>query len=139
MQTQTWLQKNQVLLSGLAGALILTLQQFVNNTTSTLNYAALGLAALVAIGGYLGNALRGKGVTIASFIGVIGTSFATIQTTGNFTWQQFGLAVTIGFLGIIAPPPKPATYETSEAIVKAKEVPPLEQTKDDSKLPIGTA
>lgn len=135
MNPQNFWQKNQVLISGLAGALLIVLQQFALNPTATLDYKALGLAALVAIGGYLGNALRGKGVTIAGFIGVVGTAIATIQSTGHFTWAQFGLAVTIGFLAIISPPPKPATYEQNASIVEAKEIPPINQTKDDSKLP----
>lgn len=135
MKPQTFLQKNQVLISGIAGAVILVLQQFLENTTDTLNYPALALALLVAVGGYLGNALRGKGVTIASFIGVVGTAFASIQSTGHFTWPVFAITVTMGFLGIMSSPPKPATYETNAVIVAAKEVPPVEQTVDNTKLP----
>lgn len=136
--TLNFWQRNQVFISGLAGALLLVLQQFATNAETSIDYKALGLAALVAVGGYLGNTLRGKGVTIGGFVGVVGTAIATIESTGHFTWAQFGIAVTIGFLAIIAPPAKPATYETSEEIVKAKEIPPKEQVVDDSKLPIGT-
>lgn len=135
MIKENFFQKYQVLLSGIAGALVLVLQQFVSNAETQLDYKALGLAALVAIGGYLGNALRGRGTTIAGFVGIVGTAFATIQSTGNFTWSQFGLAVTIGFLAIVSSPPKPATYETNALIKEAKEVPPVQQTIDDTHLP----
>lgn len=135
MIKETFFQKYQVLIAGLAGALVLVLQQFVSNAETQLDYRALGLAALVAIGGYLGNALRGRGVSVAGILGVVGTTFATIQSSGHFTWAQFGLGVTIGFLAIVAPPPKPATYETNALIKEAKEVPPENQVIDDTHLP----
>lgn len=135
MQTENFFQKYQVLISGLAGALVLVLQQFISTAEVGLDYKALILAALVAVGGYLGNALRGRGVSVAGIIGVVGTTFATIQGTGHFTWAQFVLGITIGLLAIVAPPPKPATYETNKVIVQAKEIPPVQQVKDDTKLP----
>lgn len=126
-------EKNQVIISGLAGALLLVLQQFIGK--DTIDYKALLLAALVGVGGYLGNALRGKGVSIAGILGVVATAAATIASTGKFTWAQFGFSVIVGFLAIVAAPPKPATYEKNAAIVQAKEIPPINQTVDDSKLP----
>ncbi len=132
---QTFWQRNQVLITGIAGAIVLVLQQFIEKSTETINYPSLALAVLVAVGGYLGNALRGKGITIGSFIGVVGTAFASIQATGHFTWSLFAITVTMGFLGIVASPAKPATYEQNINIVAAKEIPPVEQVVDDSKLP----
>jgi hypothetical protein len=64
--TQNWFQKNQVFLSGLAGALTLVLQQFIN--TAEINYKAVGLAVLLATASYIGNQWRGKGVTVLGFL-----------------------------------------------------------------------
>lgn len=132
MQPQNFWQKNQVFISGLAGALLLTLQQFTMSAGQGIDYKAIALAALVAIGGYIGNTWRGKGVTIAGFVGIVGTSIANIISTGHFTWGQFGFAVTVGFLALIAPPPKPASYEKNAAIVSAKEIPPVAQVADNT-------
>jgi hypothetical protein len=138
--TQNWFQKNQVFLSGLAGALTLVLQQFIN--TAEINYKAVGLAVLLATASYIGNQWRGKGVTVLGFLGVAATAFATIQSTGHFTWAQFGLSVLVGFLAMVAPPPKSIEYENSTPIAEAKaeakamvEAKKEEDNKPDSKPP----
>jgi len=118
MATQNFLQKNQVLITAIAGALTLSLQQFIGQ--SELDYKVLGLAALIAVAGVIGNHFRGKGVSVLGFIGVVGTAFTTIQQTGSFSWNQFGLAVVVGFLAVIAPPAKSEAYEKSETIKVAK-------------------
>lgn len=119
MEKQTWLQKNQVFLSGLAAAVTLVLQQFIMQPE--IDYKALGLAVLLAVAGYIGNQFRGKGVTVAGFLGVAATALTTIYATGNFTWTQFGFAVLVGFLALVAPPAKSVEYEKSPTIVTAKE------------------
>ena len=117
---QTFWQKNQVFISGIAGALVLALQQFVMRPEAATDWKAIGLAALLAIAGYVGNEFRGKGVSIAGFIGIVATTFGTIQSTGSFTWSQFGFACVVGFLAVVAAPPKPASYEQSPTIQQAK-------------------
>ncbi len=57
--------------------------------------------------------------------------------TGSFTWFQFAVSGLLAVLAASAPPPKPDSYEHSEAIVSAKEIPPLDQVVDNTKVPIG--
>lgn len=134
MQKLNFWQKNQVIISGLSGALVIVLQQALGKPA--IDYPTLGLAALVAAGGVLGNTLRGKGVSIAGIIGVVGSAVYTVGSTGHISIPQLILTATIGFLSIVAPPPKPSTYETNAAIVEAKEIPPMEQVVDDTKIPL---
>lgn len=114
-----FLQKYQVLIASIASAVTLALQQFITQTE--IDYKAVGLAVLLAVAGVVGNEFRGKGVTVAGFLGVAATAFIAVQTTGNFTWPQFGFSVIVGFLALIAPPPKPIQYEQSTPIAQAKE------------------
>lgn len=97
-----FLKDNQVLLSGLAGAVILVLQQFVG--TAAFNWKVVLLALGVGVGGFLGNNLKGKGVSVAGLIGTAGTSIATIAATGEFSWTQFAITFAIGFLALVAHP-----------------------------------
>jgi hypothetical protein len=112
-------QKNQVVISAIASGVALVLQQYIMQPV--IDYKALGLAILIAVAGVVGNQFRGKGVTVAGFLGVAATAFITIQTTGHFTWPQFGMAVIVGFLALIAPPAKPVEYEKTPTMVTAKE------------------
>jgi hypothetical protein len=133
---QTFWQKNQVFISGLASAATIALQQFVITPETQIDWKAIGLAALIAIAGYVGNEFRGKGVTVAGFIGVAATAVTTIQTTGHFTWNQFGFACLVGFLALVAPPPKPASYEQSATIQQAKgEAAAIKQLNDNTPPP----
>jgi hypothetical protein len=118
---QTFWQKNQVFISGCVSAITLTLQQFLIKPEAAIDWKVIGLAALIAVASYLGNEFRGKGITVAGFIGVAATAITTVQTTGAFTWNQFGFACLVGFLAMISPPAKPASYEQSATIQQAKE------------------
>lgn len=122
----TFWERNKVFITGLITAVILAVQQIFYTSPEGINYRALGLAALVAIGGYIGNTWRGKGVSIAGFIGIVGYSFYQVASTGHFTWGQFIPAVLMGILALVAPPPKPATYEHNAMIIEAKQVPPVD-------------
>lgn len=135
---ETFWQRNKVFITGLVTSVALAVQQIFFTSAEGINYRAMALAALVAIASYIGNAWRGKGVSIAGFIGVIGYALAQILTTGTFTWPQFVAAVLTGILALVAPPPKPSTYEHNATIVEAKEIPPIDQVKvipDNAKLP----
>lgn len=116
---QAFIQKNQVLLSAIAGALTLTIQQFMG--AATVDYKVFGLATLMAVAGVLGNQWRGKGVTVMGILGIAGYAFVQIQQTGKFTWPTFIGSVVVGMLSMIAPPPKNISYEQSQTIVQAKE------------------
>lgn len=131
-------QRNKVFISGLVSALAMTLQQILAEQPEGYNYRVFITAGLIAVGSYIGNAWRGKGVTIAGFLSIAGTAIATVLSTGHFTWAQFGFSVITGFLALVSAPPKPATYEHNAAIVEAKEIPPVNQIPDipdNAKLP----
>jgi hypothetical protein len=119
-QIQTFWQKNQVVISAIVSAVTLVLQQFMSNAEAQIDFKALGLATLVAVAGVIGNQFRGKGVTVAGFLGVAGYAFYTIQSTGHFTGGQFILSLILGLLALISPPPKNETYEQSPTIQTAK-------------------
>ena len=97
-----FLKDNQVFLSGLAGAIVLVLQQFVG--TAVFNWKVVLLALAMGVGGYIGNNLKGKGVSIAGLIGTAGSAIATIAASGQFSWTQFGVTFAIGFLALVAHP-----------------------------------
>jgi hypothetical protein len=116
---RTFLKNNQVLISGLAGAILVVLQQYTQSGETS--YKALLLAVAIAVGGYLANNLRGKGVSVAGLLGVAGGAFATIAQTGELTWTNFFVFFIMGFLALIAPPPKSEGYERTDTIQTAKD------------------
>jgi hypothetical protein len=119
MGTQNFWQKNQALITAVAGAVAIVLQQFITQVEP--DFKAIGLAVLLAIAGVVGREYRGKGVTVAGFIGVAATALVTVHQTGNFTWFQFLLTSIIGFLALVAPPPKSEAYERTTLITDAKQ------------------
>lgn len=125
-----FLKNNQVLISGLAGAILVVLQQFTQ--AGETSYKALGLALGIAVGGFLANNLRGKGVSVAGLLGVAGGAFATVASTGALTWSQFFIFFIMGFLSLVAPPPKEAGYEKSDTIQTAKAEGKAEGKKDST-------
>lgn len=112
-------QRNQALITAIAGAVAIVLQQFITQTEP--DFKAIGLAVLLAVAGVVGREYRGKGVTVAGFIGVTATALVTVHQTGNFTWFQFLLTSVIGFLALVAPPPKNEAYERTTVITDAKQ------------------
>lgn len=130
---KTFWQKNQVFLIGLAGAIALALQQFIEQPT--IDWKVIGFSALIAVAGYVSNEWRGKGVTSTGFIGVVAYAFVTIQTTGHFSWNQFVLLVIVNWLSMVAPPPKSAGYEKSSTIQTAKTQGEVIQKKTETTPP----
>lgn len=130
---QTFWQKNQVFLTGIASALTLALTQFISKPEGEIDWKVIGIAALIGIASYVGNEWRGKGVTVTGFIGVVAYTFYSVYATGTFSWNQFILSCVIGFLALVAPPPKPATYEQSPTIQQAKdEAATIKQVQDNT-------
>jgi hypothetical protein len=133
---QTFLVKYKVFLTGLAGAIALSLNQLLSAAGHTDDLKVYLYAALMAILSYISTQWRGQGMSITGVIGTLSYVFVNMYNSGTFTWTQFMLAAFVAILGIVAPPPKPLSYEHSPAIVDAKTL-PSPTVKDESKLPIG--
>lgn len=118
-----FLQDNQILLTGLITAIIVALQQFIGNT-NPVDWKVVGFAVLIAASSWAGNNLRGKGVSVLGIIGVAGYAVSTTAINGHIDLNQLILAFVIAAGALIAPPAKPASYETNPTIVAAKTLPP---------------
>lgn len=97
----------------------MVVQQFIGQTA--IDWPAMGLAALVAIGGYLATTLRGQ--NMSTWLGAIGNVILAgleIYKTGDFTWEQFGLHAALAILAYAAPDPKTVGYERTDVIKNAK-------------------
>lgn len=89
------------LIAGIAGAVALVLQQFLGQPT--VDIKVILLAVLMAILGYLGTTLKGKGLTVGGIIGVVSYAAYTVYNSGQFSWGQFALTAIIAILALIAP------------------------------------
>jgi hypothetical protein len=135
-KTRAFFVKYKVFLTGLAGAVALSLNQLLSSGASQDDLRVYLYAAGMAILSYVATQWRGQGVSLLGIIGTLSGVFVSLQTSGTFTWTQFGLYGTVALLAIVAPPPKPLSYEHNPSIVDAKTL-PSETVKDESKLPIG--
>lgn len=133
---QTLLVKYKVFLTGLAGAIALSLNQLLSTAGHSDDLKVYLYAAGMAILSYIATQWRGQGMSIIGVIGTLSGVFVTMQGSGTFSWTQFGLYGTVALLAIVSPAPKPLSYEHSPTIVAAKTL-PSPTVKDESKLPIG--
>jgi hypothetical protein len=115
---QNFWQKNQVILTGIAMSIIISLQQFLGQPT--VDWAVVGFAALLGVSSWAANNLRGKGVSVLGLIGVAGYAITSVAVNGTINLNQLILAFIVGLGALVAPPPKPASYEQSSVIVAAK-------------------
>ncbi len=122
----TFWNKYKVFLLGLAGAIAVSLQEFLTNNTEA-NVRVYAFAALMAALSYVATQWRGKGVTIFGIVGTLAGVFVTMQQTGTFTWTQFIYSAIAAVLAAVSSPPKPSSYEHNEAIVEAKQIPAIDQ------------
>lgn len=134
---QAFLAKYKVFLTGLAGAIAVSLNQFLSTSGHSQDLKVYLFAGLIAALSFISTQWRGQGVTILGIVGTLSGVFVTMQQNGTFTWNQFITFGVAAILSSVAPPPKPLSYEKSAEIVKAKEIPPQQPVVDDSKLPIG--
>jgi hypothetical protein len=129
--------KYKVFLTGLAGAIALSLNQLLSTAGHSDDLKVYAYAALMAGLSFIATQWRGQGMSIFGIVGTLSGVFVTMQQSGNFSWYQFGLGATVALLSVFSPPPKPLTYEHNETIVEAKKIPPVDEVPDTSKLPIG--
>lgn len=116
---QTFWQKYQVLITGAVMSIVVALQQFLG--TPAVDWKVVGFAALIAIGSWAGNNLRGKGVSVAGLIGAAGYAVSVTAINGAINISQLILAFIVAAGSLVAPPPKNESYEQSATIVKAKD------------------
>ncbi len=136
---QTFFSKYRVFIFGLVGAITLSLQAAFTESGEGQDLKVYLYSALMAGLAFIATEWRGKNVSITGIIGTLAGVFVTMQQTGTFTWAQFVTSAVLAILAAVAPPPKPSTYEKNESIVEAKKLPPLDQVKDTSQLPIGVS
>lgn len=132
----SFLVKYKVFLTGLAGAVALAVNQLLSVSGHSDDLKIYLYAGLMAVLSYLSTQWRGQGMTITGIIGTLSYVFVNMHNSGTFTWTEFMLSGFVALLSIVAPPPKPLSYEHSPTIVDAKTI-PSPTVKDDSKLPIG--
>lgn len=115
----TFLEKNKVFLTGLAAAIALALQQFIGEPT--VDWLAVGWAALLATLSFFASSWRGQGVTVLGIIGTASYTFVDLQNGHVFTWSKFILLTVAAVLAAVSSPPKPLGYEKTATIEQAKE------------------
>lgn len=113
-----FLDKYKVLLTAIAAALSVTLQQFIG--ADKVDWKALGIAAILSVSGIIGNYLRGQYASMAGIIGVAGMTLNQLLSGGKITWDQVALSFAVAFFAMVAPPAKPRTYEHDPVIESAK-------------------
>lgn len=96
-----FLNNNKVLVAALVSALVLVVQQALQNPP--VEWKAVGLAALIAVLGVIGNQWKGQGLSITGIIGNLAYAFVTIYQTGQFSWDQFILQAVLAILTTLAP------------------------------------
>lgn len=97
---ELFLTGNKVFILGLLGAIGTAIAAFIGQT---INYEVLGLAALIGGLSYAAKTLTGK---IASIVGLLGSSVATIYTAlinhGSVSWQQLILTLFVGVITVVS-------------------------------------
>lgn len=108
-----FIKKNYVFLSSLISALILLLQQALENLShnKSLDWPSLAYAAFVAISGAVANEFKGRGITVAGIVGTAASAFVIVNDTGKFTWDQFIVTSLIAFLTLFITTFKPQLHE----------------------------
>jgi hypothetical protein len=129
----TFFNANKVFILGLLGAIGVTLDQYVNQTTP--DYKVIGFAVVSAILSYFAKNLRGQWASIAGLLGMEFTTYMTAVESGNkVSWFQLVGSFVVSIIAVVAPPAKPLSYEKSDVIQTAKqeadqinksEVPPI--------------
>lgn len=122
-QIQAFFAANKVFIMGLLGAIIIAV---INVSDEGLTWSGFAMPAVLAITSYIGKNLRGQWSSIAGifFTVIIGLVQSKINHV-PFHFDAAGfklimLQVATLYFGYVAPPAKPASYETNPVIEKAK-------------------
>lgn len=114
MSLASFWQKNKVFILGLLTFVAVSVQQLI--FASSPDYKAIGYSAAIAVFTYFARHLTGK---IASIIGAVGTSFASIvpslESGAHVGWAQIGIQTIIAVALILGfnPTQDPSTTTTS--------------------------
>lgn len=92
-------QKNYVLLSAIASALMLVLQQALQ--TKETDWKIIGYSAFIAVLGLIANRWKGKGISVAGIIGTVAHAFITVQAGGEFSWHIFSMSAAVSVLATL--------------------------------------
>ncbi len=110
--------KNKLFWTGLAGAVIVAVQQIF--IEPVIDWKAVGFAAFIAIGGYVATTLRGQNISMWSMIANIIVLVVTDANDQAFDWKQLGIQAALQVLAWIASDAKPVGYERTDVIRQAK-------------------
>lgn len=121
--------KYKVFIMGLIGAIIYAVMTI---DTANITWKSFLMPVVIAVFGYLGKNLRGQWQSIIGVAGTILIGYFQQRSGGTQmpgpVFLQWVLAqIGVLYFGLNAPPFKPITYEHNEAIVSAKEIPPVDQ------------
>jgi hypothetical protein len=134
-----WITANKVVLFGIVSAGILAVQQLASQYPK--DYKVLGLAAFIAVLSFLANNLRGQwGSILGSLLPSLGIVLANIEAVPPvpISWWQFAGAVALAIGGVLAPPAKSLSYETSPTILAAKAQGAQSDTAQNKSVPVTT-
>lgn len=136
MNLPDFLKKYKVLLTGFLGAVILSIVQI--DATQGLEWQDLIVPVIMGIGSYIANNLRGQWVSMASIVFAVLIGFVQARQQGaQFEFgpvqlQSILMQISVLFLGYVAPPPKPRSYEHDPVIQSAKESVSSDSLAEDS-------
>ncbi|HUS00695.1 MAG TPA: hypothetical protein VMY77_03165 [Chitinophagaceae bacterium] len=119
-----FINKNRVMIFGLLSSIIAGVTAVMTPEMTTVDWLTLGYAALMAALSWGANNLRGKWVSLAGIFTTLAAAVTTAQTNPDINWSVFLVQLLLSLLGaiiaVVAPPPKPSTYEHDSTIVEAK-------------------
>jgi hypothetical protein len=117
-ELKEFLYENKVFLSGLLGAILLTLQQFIG--ADTIEWKGIAFAAIIAALSYLAKNLRGQVASMAGIVLTVFMQYVEMNQSDVVNWEQLLMQLAILLGGIFAPPAKSRGYEHTEMIQNAK-------------------
>ena len=118
MGNKSFFNQNKVLIFGLLSAILLAANEVLK--TGDANNKVLIFAGAIAGASFLANNLRGQWASIAGLAGTALATYLAMEQTGNVSYYQLILQIVIGYLAIVASPPKGRGYEHAVVIEQAK-------------------